>query len=212
MIKAVLFDVDGTLLDTTEFIYRAFESSFSKHNLNRVSREIMSMSVGKSLEECYRDFTNLEHVIDLMEHHKQFQRENLDLVKLYPNTIATLETLRSHGIGIAAITSRAKESAVKSLEVAGAFPLIDYFIALEDVMTPKPDPEGLLKAMRYFTVIPQQTIMVGDSPVDVEAGRNARVGTVGVTYGFHGERIREAKPDHIAGDIQDILKIIKALK
>ena len=210
MIQAVLFDVDGTLLDTTEYIYRAFEYSLQKYKQAPVSREIMSYSIGKALDECYRDFTKLEHVLDLMEGHKQFQRENLDLVRLYPHTIDTLEKLRTKGIRIAAITSRAKDTAIQTLESTGAYPLIDFFIALEDVVTPKPDPEGLHKALQFFAVPSDAALMVGDSPVDIEAGRNAKTGTVGAGYGFHGARISESRPDHVIHDIAEILDIISA--
>lgn len=208
MTKAVFFDVDGTLLDTTEYIYQAFENSLHHYNHPRVSRDIMELSVGKTLEECYKDFTRLEKVLELMEHHKEFQRNNVELVKAYPNTISTLEHLREKGISIAAITSRSKESTINSLQYTEVYPLIDFFVALEDVVTPKPDPEGILKAMKFFSVLAEDVIMVGDSPVDVEAGRSAKARTAGATYGFHGERILEAKPDHIVDDIHDVLKLL----
>lgn len=208
MTKAVFFDVDGTLLDTTEYIYKAFEHSLNHYKHPLVSREIMQLSVGKPLEECYQDFTKLEKVVNLMDRHKEFQRHNVELVKAYPHTVSTLEHLRSKGMSIAAITSRSKESTIKSLQYAEVYPLIDYFVALEDVVTPKPDPEGILKAMNFFSVKPDEIMMVGDSPVDVEAGRNAKARTVGASYGFHGERIRESQPDVVIQDIYEVLSLI----
>lgn len=208
MTKAVFFDVDGTLLDTTEYIYQAFDHSLNHYKHPLVSRQIMQLSVGKPLEDCYRDFTKLEKVIDLMEHHKEFQRNNVELVKAYPHTVSTLEHLRSKGMSIAAITSRSKESTIKSLQYAEVYPLIDYFVALEDVATPKPDPEGVLKAMNFFSVQSHEVIMVGDSPVDVEAGRNAKTRTIGASYGFHGERIRESLPDMVIKDISELISFI----
>ncbi len=208
MTKAVFFDVDGTLLDTTEYIYQAFEHSLNHYKHPLVSREIMQLSVGKPLEECYQDFTKLEEVVNLMDRHKEFQRHNVELVKAYPHTVSTLEHLRSKGMSIAAITSRSKESTIKSLQYAEVYPLIDYFVALEDVVTPKPDPEGILKAMNFFSVKPDEIMMVGDSPVDVEAGRNAKARTVGASYGFHGERIRKSQPDVVIQDIYEVLSLI----
>lgn len=208
MTKAVFFDVDGTLLDTTEYIYQAFENSLHHYNHPLVSREIMQLSVGKTLEECYKDFTRLEKVLYLMEHHKEFQRNNVELVKAYPNTISTLEHLREKGMSIAAITSRSKESTIKSLQYAEVYPLIDFFVALEDVVTPKPDPEGILKAMNFFSVSAEDVIMVGDSPVDVEAGRSAKARTAGASYGFHGQRIRESQPDVVIQDIYEVVSLI----
>ncbi|CAN5120826.1 pyrophosphatase PpaX [soil metagenome] len=209
MIEAVFFDVDGTLLNTEEYIYQAFEHSLKHHNYEVLSRDVISHVSGKSLEECYREFTSKEEVFTLMEEHKKFQHENVDLVKLFPHTISTLEQIHEKDIRIAAITTRAKKSAIQSLEITGVYHLIDFFVAFEDVTTPKPDPEGIVKALAYFSIQPGEAIMVGDSPVDIEAGRNAKTSTVGVTYGFHGERIRESKPNFVIDDISEVLGIVK---
>ncbi len=207
-IKAILFDVDGTLIDTSEYIYQAYEHSLGRHNHDLLSREEMSLLMGKSLEDTYREITGLDVVNPFMEAHREYQFENAGLAAAFPNSLQTLEALRTKGISIGAVTTRARDTAIETLEEAELFPLIDFFVGFEDVTTPKPDPEGIKKALDFFNVHPDDAIMIGDSPVDVAAGKNAKTHTIGVTYGFHGERIVETEPDYVVDDISEILEIV----
>jgi len=205
--KAVLFDVDGTLLDTHEYIYQAFEHSLKKHHKLLTRKEIKKI-MGLPLEKCYKILTELDDVANLANAHRQFQTENYHLSKPFPNTVKTLEKLQTKGILLAAITTRARESAKKTLESASIMKYFNYFIGFEDVSRPKPDAEPLLKALQFLNVEPHDAIMVGDSEVDVYAGKNAGTKTVGVTYGFHGEHIAQTHPDYVIGDIGELLKIV----
>jgi pyrophosphatase PpaX len=206
--KAVLFDVDGTLLDTTEYIYQAFEHALKKHHQPQ-SRERLQKVMGKPLDLCYQMLTELEDVELLMEAHRQFQLDHSELSKPFPSTVSTLKTLHSSGFQIAAITTRARESAKKTLEAADIFQYFHYFVGFEDVENPKPHPEPLLKTLSFFGINPSEAIMVGDSDVDVMAGKSAETKTVGVTYGFSKDHIHLAKPDFLIHDIKDILPIVK---
>lgn len=206
-LKAVLFDVDGTLLDTHEYIYQAFEHSLNKHHKLLTRKEIKKI-MGKPLEECYKILTELDDVTELADSHREFQTVNYHLSKPFPHTVKTLEKLQSKGILLAAITTRARESAKKTLETASILKYFNYFVGFEDVSRPKPDAEPLLKALNFLNVDPKDAIMVGDSEVDVYAGKNAGTKTVGVTYGFHGEHIAKTHPDYVIDDIGELLKIV----
>lgn len=205
--KAILFDIDGTILNTHEYIYQAFQHSLSKHDKS-LAREELQFIMGKPLEECYRILTSLENVTDLMQTHKQFQLDNPHLAVPFDNTISTLETIHGHGIQIAAVTNRARKSVLETLERSALMPYFDQVVAVEDVVNPKPEPEGIQKILTYFEVDPAHAMMVGDSDVDVIAGKNAGVKTVGVTYGFHREKIKEVEPDFVIEDIKEIISIL----
>ncbi len=211
MTKAVFFDVDGTLLDTTEYIYQAFEYSLALYNNTRLPRSQMSHTMGKSLKVCYQVFTEMNDVLHLMKSHHQFQISNPHLAKPYPHTLQTLKTLHEKGYKIGAITTRASNTVGTTLEAAGILPYIDHYVTADDVQAVKPDPEGINKMLNHFSVLPKQTIMVGDTEVDVQAGKNAGTKTVGALYGFHGERIRESKPDHVIADISEIINLVSVV-
>jgi pyrophosphatase PpaX len=186
--KAVLFDLDGTLLDTTEFIYQAYEHTFKSHNLSPVSREELSGVMGKPLGDCYRHFFSSQDIEVLCETHRTFQTENLHLSVPFLHTEDTLNKLREAGIKTAVITTRSRRTSQDTLELAGIRDKIDVLISGEDQTKHKPNPESLFNALKQLQVEPEEAIMVGDTDADVLAGKNAKTKTVGVTYGFQGKK------------------------
>ena len=206
-LKAVLFDIDGTLLDTHEYIYQAFEYSLGKHHHVSLSRKVLQTIMGKPLEECYKILTRLENVSEFTHTHHGFQLKNSHLVKPFPNTISTLKNLKEKGMHIAAVTTRSGSTVKQTLEETKLIHYLNYIVTFEDVRMPKPDPEGIRKALAYFKIKPNEAIMVGDSDVDIIAGRNAGVATVGVSYGFHGKDIAKSDPDYVIDDIREIINL-----
>lgn len=96
----------------------------------------------------------------------------------------------------------------QTLRLADIFDLLDVIINADDVKNHKPHPEPIKKALRKLGALSESAVMVGDTDVDVLAGKNAGVVTIGVTYGFHGEKIRKSNPDFLIDDISEILKIV----
>ena len=207
-IDAALFDVDGTLLNTAEFVYQAFVYTFQTHGLTWRSTAEIAAVMGKSLEECYRPFSASEEISELCETHRSFQAENLHLSVPFPNTQDTLKRLKGAGVKIAAVTTRSKRTSIKTLELAGITGYFDAIISGEDAEHPKPHPEPLFKALQQLEVRPEKAVMIGDTEADILAGKNAEVKTIGVSYGFHGFHIAGSKPDFIIDDIADIIPII----
>lgn len=205
MIKAVLFDVDGTLLDTSEYIYQAFEHSLKSVLGIKLDRSKIREVLGKPLVQCYEKLVPSQSISELSFAHKEFQNKNSHLAFAFPNAKETLSKLHQKGLLIAVITSRARESATVTLEQAGLMKYIDLFIGIEDVVAPKPDPEGINKALAQFGILAQEAVMVGDSDVDIMAGKSAGTGTIGVSYGFHGEKIGTHNPDKVIKSLLEIL-------
>jgi len=207
-VTTILFDVDGTLLDTTELIFQALENSFSVNSKVAPTRSQFRAVVGKPLTECYQILTGEDEVEAFCITHHEFQLKNLHLSKPYDNTFPTLKKLKTLGIKTAAVTSRKKKSTSLTLEQAGITPFLDFSIFSDDVTRHKPDPEALNKAMNFLGSTPEETIMVGDSEADILGGRNAGTKTVGALYGFHGEKLHDYHPDFTIHDIRQILDII----
>lgn len=207
--RAVLLDIDGTLLDTTEFIFQAFEHTFSFFNLSVPSRKELAMQIGKALKECYEHFKTGIDAEELCEEHRKFQVKNLHLSKPYANTVKTLEQLRDDGFKIAAVTARGGITAKTTLELAGIDKFFDVIITGNDVKNLKPHPEAFLKALAMLQVSKSDAVIVGDTDSDILAGQSAGIRTIGVTYGFHGEMIRDSNPDFVVDDIEGIIDILK---
>src|SRR3989338_7321624 len=110
-ITTILFDIDGTLLDTREFILQAFEHALRTHEYEVPGREKISAQVGKHLEECYVALAGTrDRLQKLVESHKSFQDENFHLSVVFAGVRETLEYLRSKGYKIGAVTTRFKRT------------------------------------------------------------------------------------------------------
>lgn len=213
-IKAIIFDADGTLLDTREFIYQAFEQSFEQQGFQAPSREQLLQHMGKSLTEMYQVLApKVDADIEkLVEYHKELHLGKLlPLVAPYDGLHSLFASLRALDIKIAVCTNR-DTSAQHLFEHIGVHSDIDMFVTKSDVQNPKPDPEGIQKILASFSLAPAQAAMVGDTEADMGASKNAGLATtIGVTHGFGTEKIlRETGADHVVGHLNEIMPIIKA--
>jgi pyrophosphatase PpaX len=205
---AVLFDIDGTLLDTTQFIQQAFFHSLKTNGGPNVTVAEIKAVVGKPLPDCYQILYPTGDVATLCETHDSFQMKNLHLSVPFQNTIKVLNELIKAEMKIAAVTSRPRHTSEKILVEADMIKYFDTFVFADDVENHKPHPEPLLKALHTLNIAPENAVMIGDTSADVGAGKNANTKTIGVTYGFHGQKIRESMPDFVVDDIEEILNII----
>lgn len=206
--KLLLTDLDGTLLDTSEYIYAAMEYSLAKNNFPIPPRSEIEKLMGPPLEEIYTTFYPDADVAKLSADHREFQKNNLQLAKPFPNTVTTLEKLRAAGLKIAAVSTRSGQTVYATLQINDLEKYFDLIITGSDVEKHKPDPEALNLAMSRLQFQPADAIMVGDTDCDVLAARAAKVPVIGCTYGLQGDLVLQHQPDHAIKDIAEILPII----
>lgn len=210
-IKAVLFDLDGTLLDTSEFIFSAFEHTLEHHDREVLDRQTMGKMMGRSLSECYEEFAPGIDPEDMMERHRIFQSGNKHLVKPFPQTIKLLNNLKKSGYKIAIVTSRVG-SAQESMDETGVSKYIDVLINAESTKQHKPHPEPVLKALEKLSVKAEEAVMVGDGDADVLSGKAAGVVTVGVTFGMVPlEILKASRPDYLVYNLNEVEDVISML-
>ncbi len=208
MITTFLFDVDGTLLDTREFIFRATEYALNKHNYPIPDRSVIAPLVGRDFDAFYHTLTgDRSRVKGLQESHRGFQFANMDLSLPYSDVIDTLKILKEKGYQLGAVTSRSRKTSLASLEVSGLLPFFDVVVSAEDAHELKPDPAPVLLALEKLGACPENAVMVGDSWLDVQAGIDAGTKTVRVLTGFHLDRVDEPRADYTIedfGGVQDL--------
>lgn len=209
MIKAVLFDVDGTLLDTTEYIFQALEHTLSHHEILLPERSEFSTHIGKPLADIYEIFAPGIEYEALRERHDNFQKSNLHLAIPFSGVFATIAFLKQANIKIAAVTTRGKINVLNTLEQTGLLPHLEVIITGDDVANHKPHPEPILMALDKLELSPENAFMVGDAGVDILAGKSAGTKTIGVTYGFGGHAIAEYQPDYLISNIDELSQIIE---
>lgn len=205
---AILFDVDGTLLDSAEFVLGAVEYTLRINGHTPPPRERIATIMGPPLAECYRRLVPDLDPNQLCDTHRGWQRDRMHLVRPFPNTVRTLQALRTAGIHCAAVTARSRVSSLGTLDGAGLAGLLEVVISAEDTPRTKPYPDPVFAAQEKLGVFPANAALVGDTAADIEAGRAAGVTTIGALYGFFGEALRQCGPDHVVHDIADVLALL----
>jgi HAD superfamily hydrolase (TIGR01549 family) len=212
-ITAAVFDVDGMLLDTREFIFQAYESTLQKYGHDVPDRQTMSKQIGRSLQDCYVAFAPNGDITALCKDHDAFQNtpEKIGLITAYPGVHEMLQTLKDKGIKLAVFSSR-KLTLVSSLQQAGIADFFEVIVQGDEVTHHKPHPEGLFKALAGLEVKPANAAMIGDAAVDILAGKAAKVAkTIGITHGFGtSEELEGAKPDHIVASAAEVTPLLLA--
>jgi HAD superfamily hydrolase (TIGR01549 family) len=214
-LKAVVFDFDGTLLNTFEHIVRAFEVVLPKHGV-KPDREAIRKIVGMTLMDCYKNLVpNGDHEAMYRLHHETQQTpEMYSLIVAYDNLRETLEKLQDQDLKIAVLTNRGRKSADLILAYTGIADLFDFVVTADEVDSPKPDPKGLNFIAKEFSINSSEMVMVGDMPLDVKTGQNARVkATIVLTHGF-GTRaeLKSAGADYILDSFLELPSVITKLQ
>lgn len=222
--KAILFDLDGTLIDTTDLILRCFEHSWERVCGFNHSREALIQTFGTPLREAmYRllltkaEFRNGVRGVEvdpdvadrLLAEYRSFNVANHDcLARPFQGTGEVLSELRRRGYLIAVVTSKGRELALRGLRLCSLDGLIDSAVFLEDTDAHKPNPEPILAALERLSAPASSAVYVGDSRHDIVAARAAGVRTVAALWGpAPRTELERERPDFIAESITDLLEI-----
>lgn len=208
-LRAVLLDIDGTVQDTSEFIFQAFEHVFAIYECTTGTRDALRPLIGFPLQEIYAQFLPAANIDELRELHNGFQSRNLELIAAYDGIEDVLKTFKSMGLSIAAVSSRKRESLEESLTHSNIIKYFDTIVGPYDTPHHKPHPAPALLALERIKALPHEAIMIGDSYIDIETGKNAGTHTMRVTYGFNQEKIDQPHPDYVAHTPHEILQCIK---
>jgi len=211
VLRAALFDFDGTLVDTTELIYQSMRHAAGEVLGREISREILMANVGQPLPR-QMELLDAERAEELLESYRLHNEEHHDaLIQEFPGIEASLARLRAGGVKIAVVTSKRRFSVKMALEsFPGLGEVVDRFVTMEDTAAHKPDPEPLLKGLELLGGVPrEEAAYVGDSPFDVAAAKAAGITSVAVSWGaFSEETLRSAEPDHLVEDIDSAVDVL----
>nr|WP_106780920.1 pyrophosphatase PpaX [Lysinibacillus timonensis] len=208
--KALLFDFDGTLLNTNDLIIQTFMHVLEEKFPGKYTPDDCIQFIGPSLTETFEQITPNE-VDDMVLKYRQWNHEHHDeLVTEYEGVIETLEQLKRLGIRLAIVSTKRRDTIERGLNLMGANHLFEFLVGLEDVKHVKPDPEPVLLALEKLGVAKEETMMIGDNYHDIEAGKNAGVKTAGVAWSLKGEAfLKQFNPDYILQHMSDLLTIVK---
>jgi len=211
--RAVLFDLDGTLIDSIPLIVASMRHAFDGHPRPPPEAEWVSL-IGTPLDAMIRRWAVDEADVQrLKERYKAHQWANHDaMVHAFPGVPALLDALAARGVRMAVVTSKLEPSARRSLDFLGLSRHFALVVGLEATERHKPDPAPVLHALGVLGCDPGEAAFVGDSPHDVEAGNAAGVATVATLWGpFSREALAVARPRAWAATPAELLRVLEGL-
>ena len=210
-IRAVLYDFDGTLADSTDLIMRCYRHTMRTH-LGQAPPDADWLSgFGMTLETQLRRFARDEAEAEAMlDTYRTYQNTiHDDLLRPFPGAAETVAELDRRGYRLAIVTSKHRRSAMRGMELCGIVSHFDVIVTPEDVAEPKPHPEPVLLALQKLGVAPEEALFVGDSPHDIAAGRAAGTRTAAALWGpFGREALEKAGPDAFLSAQEDVLGLL----
>ncbi|MFB1082323.1 pyrophosphatase PpaX [Jeotgalibacillus sp. JSM ZJ347] len=209
-IDTVLFDLDGTLINTNELIISSFMHVMDHYYPGEYSREDVLQFMGPPLIESFQAL-NPEKTDEMVNFYRAYnQKVHDELVTPFEGVDETVKELHKRGIKMAIVSTKRHEMVLRGLKLMKLDQYFDVVIGLDDVEHAKPHPEPLNKALKALGSTADQAIMIGDNHHDIEGGHNAGTRTAGVAWTSKGkEHLAAYKPDFMLEEMSDLLNIIE---
>lgn len=199
MLDAVLFDLDGTLLDSMELIQRSYAHALRVHRGVEPEHASWLEGIGRPLRWQFarhaRDAAEVEAMIATYRAYNLAHHDGS--VAAFPGAIEAVRALAARGLALAIVTSKLRAGALRGLARGGFDGLFPVIVAADDVTEHKPHPAPVHAALRALRAEASRAVMVGDSPHDLAAGRSAGTRTAAVAWGpFPAATLRACSPDY----------------
>ncbi|HET7580627.1 MAG TPA: pyrophosphatase PpaX [Bacillales bacterium] len=208
-IDTILFDLDGTLINTNELIISSFLHTLGHYFPGEYRREHVVDFIGEPLEESF-ERVDSDRVEELVEVYRKHNIEHHDeLVQEYEGVFETVEALHQQGFKLGVVTTKRRRTVEMGLKISRLDSFFDTVVTFDDVSRAKPDPEPLNRALSMLEASAEKAMMVGDSVFDIQAGKNAGTYTAGVGWSIKGGNVlRAEKPDVMLETMPDLLDIL----
>jgi len=200
--QAVVFDLDGTVVDSVELIIVSFQHAIREVLGRELSREEAIAWVGMPLREQMERFSP-DHADELVEVYREFNhREHDRMLTLYEGIEDLLHRLRKAGVKVGLVTSKSRFTTQMAFDLTGIETYFAATICAGEASGNKPDPDPILACLAQLGVAPSMAAYVGDSPSDIQAALAANVTAIAVTWGvFTEQRLAAEKPDMLVHTI-----------
>jgi len=210
-LPAILFDLDGTLIDSIDLLLESMRHAFADRPGPRPTTAEWVAGIGTPLVTQFRAWATDDRDLQaLTDRYRRFQRANHDrLTRCYPGVVDVVGRLSTAGYPLAVVTSKANDLAHRSLAYVGLAPFFPVVVGVESTVRHKPDAEPVCFALAQLGGDARRAVFIGDSPHDVAAGNAAGVTTIAALWGaFTREALERATPtivlDRIDG-LEDVL-------
>lgn len=203
----IVFDLDGTLVDSLADIIASFRHAFGELGIDTPDEEAVRLLIGRPLDEMYGQFVEPRRIAALSAAYRRHYPRNFTRnSRIFPGVREVLGELRERGYHLAVATTKRTQMALALVEAVGLAPHLDHVQGTDD-FPHKPAPDVVLRAAAALGG--RAEWMVGDTIGDIEAGRAAGAATYGVTWGTQdAEVLGRAKPDLLEPDLARLLEVV----
>lgn len=209
---SILFDVDGTLLDTSKVIIDSYKALFKKRNcLDLFTNEEQIAVLGPTLDEKLSSYFPDEDLDSLKEEYRQIQLSLIEKeVTMMPNLKEMLNELKQHkGYHLGIVSSRMHDSILNLLKLFNLEEYFEVIIGLDDCQRPKPEIDGLLNALKNDTFSKDNVVYIGDTPNDIKMGKTYGAYTIVYLYkNLKKDKCLAANPDNSLDNWADLKAIL----
>ena len=210
ILKHFCFDLDGTLVDSNKTIYEATAYSLNKLCIDfNVDENLFALKIGQHFNDIFNVFNiDVPDFDEFITIYKDNYFKQMEYSSLYNGVDETLSELKNRGIKISLLTTKVQDQAEKIIEYFNLRNYFDLIMGRRDGIAHKPSPEPLLAICKDLNIDVKNTLMVGDTELDIQCGKNAGSFTCGVLYGYRTKELIEIeKPDFMVESINQILSI-----
>ena len=215
----IMFDLDGTLIETAPEIADAVNDTLRHFHLPQVTQQQVNDWIGLGTrtllvqalafaggtdEATVRQSDSVAQIAAGFDLH--YQRRCGTRSQLYPQVLETLTSLRARGVKLAVVTNKEARYTATVLDAHGLTRLLDVVVSGDTLATKTPDPAGIASCLQQFGVPRERALFVGDSSIDVAAARNAAVAVWALPYGYNmGQPIEACAPDRVIATCAELL-------
>lgn len=210
-IQTVLFDLDGTLIDSIRLILDSYHHTLAAHGIPPRTDEDWLRGVGTPLNVQFAEWRDdLGKLEAMVATYRDYNRAHHDrMVTVYPGVVAAIGAIRAAGRRTGLVTSKNRQGALRGLTLVRLESMMDVLVCADEVTNPKPHPEPVEKAVTLLGADPGTTVYVGDSIHDMVSGRAAGVRTAAALWGpFGREHLELATPDYWLETPADLLTLL----
>lgn len=212
-ISCVIFDLDGTLADTSKLIYASFRH-VARLYTGRIytDPEILAL-FGPTEEVAIADLVGEDRAAEAIEEfHRFYEASHAGMARSHAGIREILQFLKARGVVLALFTGKGKRTTVVTLAQLGYSGYFDLLVTGDDVEEHKPSAEGIRKVLQAYGLEPGQALMVGDSPMDIIAAHGAGVRVVSVSWDtFAKKNVAHPDPDFSFSSVPEFSRFLEGV-
>jgi len=211
-ITHVCFDLDGTLVDSRDTILKSTQVALDKLKISHnIPEDVFTNMIGKHFVDIFDELKikvpDFEKFISI---YKALYFNFIDSSILYPGAEEIIRYLRKNDIKISLLTTKGQDQAEIIIEHFNLRSSFNYLLGRRDGLAHKPSPEPLLYICNELKIDPSETLMIGDTELDIQCGKNAGSKTCGVLYGYRTkDQLEKEKPNFIISGLDELIKVLK---